>query len=70
VVTNLVEELAARGYDVTLFATQDSVTAGSLDAVAPRPYSEDSALDPKVWEALHISEVMERASDFDLIHNN
>ncbi len=70
VVTNLVEGLAARGYDVTLFATQDSVTAGSLDAVAPRPYSEDPKLDPKVWEALHISAVMERAADFDLIHNN
>jgi glycosyltransferase involved in cell wall biosynthesis len=36
----------------------------------PRPYSEDETLDPKVWEALHISSVMERASEFDLIHNN
>lgn len=70
VVTNLVEGLAKRGYDVTLFGTQDSVTAGALDAVAPRPYSEDPALDPKVWEALHISAAMERAADFDLIHNN
>lgn len=70
VVTNLTEGLAGRGYDVTLFATADSVTAGTLDAVTPRPYSEDAALDPKVWEALHISEVMERAGEFDLIHNN
>jgi glycosyltransferase involved in cell wall biosynthesis len=70
VVTNLVEGLEARGYQVTLFATQDSITDGTLDAVAPRPYSEDPALDPKVWEALHISAVMERAGEFDLIHNN
>jgi glycosyltransferase involved in cell wall biosynthesis len=70
VVTNLSEGLVQRGYDVTLFATQDSRTGGTLDAVAPRPYSEDSALDPKVWEALHISAVMERAGEFDLIHNN
>lgn len=70
VVTNLTEGLVRRGYDVTLFATADSITDASLVAVTPRPYSEDEALDPKVWEALHISEVMERASDFDLIHNN
>lgn len=70
VVTNLTEGLIRRGYDVTLFATADSITDASLVAVAPRAYSEDAGLDPKVWEALHISEAMERASDFDLIHNN
>lgn len=70
VVTNLTEGLVRRGYDVTLFATADSITDASLVAVVPRPYSEDEALDPKVWEALHISEAMERASEFDLIHNN
>lgn len=70
VVTNLVEGLVGLGYDVTLFATQDSVTRGTLQAVTPRPYSEDETLDAKVWEALHISSVMERAGEFDLIHNN
>lgn len=70
VVNNLAEGLLARGYDVTLFATADSITDGSLHAVAPRSYSEDSALDPKVWEFLHISEAMERAAEFDLLHNN
>jgi glycosyltransferase involved in cell wall biosynthesis len=70
VVTNLAEGLTARGVDVTLFATQDSITAGRLEAVTPRPYSEDETLDPKVWEALHISSVMERAEQFDLVHNN
>lgn len=70
VVTNLAEGLVARGYDVTLFATADSSTEGRLEAVCPRPYSEDETLDPKVWEALHISSVMEHAAEFDLIHNN
>ncbi|HEX6507193.1 MAG TPA: glycosyltransferase family 4 protein [Chloroflexota bacterium] len=70
VVSNLAEGLVARGYDVTLFATQDSMTAARLDAVAPRPYSECQALDAKVWEFLHISECMEKADRFDLIHNN
>jgi glycosyltransferase involved in cell wall biosynthesis len=70
VVTNLAEGLVSRGHDVTVFATADSRTDGRLEAVCPRPYSEDETLDPKVWESLHISSVMERASSFDLIHNN
>jgi len=70
VVSNLTEGLVSRGHDVTLFASADSVTGANLEAVCPRPYSEDSSLDPKVWEFLHIANVMERASDFDLIHSH
>ncbi|HEY0629803.1 MAG TPA: glycosyltransferase family 4 protein [Sphingomicrobium sp.] len=65
----LTEALVERGVDVTLFATLDSLTAGKLDGVAPRGYSEDQSLNPKVWEALHIAHCFERASEFDLIHN-
>ncbi|MDB4936569.1 MAG: glycosyltransferase family 4 protein, partial [Labilithrix sp.] len=65
----LTEALVARGVDVTLFATQDSVTSGRLAGVCPRPYSEDPSIDAKVWELLHVSHVFERASEFDLIHN-
>ena len=65
----LTEALVARGVEVTLFATLDSVTAGTLDGVVPRGYSEDPSLDAKVWEALHIAHLYERAGDFDLIHN-
>lgn len=70
VVSLLTEGLVTRGVDVTLFATADSETAGTLHAVVPRPYEEDKTLDPKVWECLHISELFERARDFDLIHNH
>jgi glycosyltransferase involved in cell wall biosynthesis len=70
VVSLLTEGLVERGMDVTLFATADSVTRGRLDAVCPRPCSEDSTLDPKVWECLHIAHAFERAEDFDLIHNH
>lgn len=70
VVTNLAKELLDRGYNVTLYATQDSLTAGALRAVAPRAWEEDENLDPKVWEYLHISQAMEEAKDFDLIHNH
>lgn len=65
----LTEALVARGVDVTLFATQNSRTAGKLEGVAPRGYSEPPHLDAKVWEAMHIAHCIERAGDFDLIHN-
>ncbi len=65
----LTEALVARGVDVTLFATLDSITAGTLAGVCPRPYSEDPTIDAKVWELLHVAHVFERARQFDLIHN-
>ena len=65
----LTEGLHAAGIDVTLFATRDSHTAGRLAGVVPHAYSEDPTLDAKVWEALHIGHVFERAGEFDLIHN-
>ncbi|MDQ3145211.1 MAG: glycosyltransferase family 4 protein [Pseudomonadota bacterium] len=69
-ITSLVTEaLVARGVDVTLFATLDSETAGTLAGVVPKGYSEDSAVDAKVAEALHIAHCFERAGEFDLIHN-
>lgn len=65
----LTEALVARGIDVTLFATLDSETSGTLDGVVPRSYSEDPAIDAKVWEFRHLSYLFERADQFDLIHN-
>jgi glycosyltransferase involved in cell wall biosynthesis len=66
----LTEGLVARGHDVTLFATADSQTDGTLHAVCPRGYEEDRTLIPKVWECLHISELFEHTQDFDIIHNH
>jgi glycosyltransferase involved in cell wall biosynthesis len=65
----LTEGLFERGVDVTLFATADSITKARMVGTAPTGYAEDSALDAKVWEALHIATVFERADEFDLIHN-
>ena len=65
----LTEALVARGIDVTLFATLDSVTAARLDGVAPASYNEDPAIDAKVWEFRHLAHLFEQAGDFDLIHN-
>lgn len=65
----LTEALVARGLDVTLFATRDSITAARLDAVVPAPYEDDPSIDAKVWEYRHLSHVFEQAHEFDLIHN-
>ena len=70
VVSLLTEELVHMGLDVTLFATGDSQTKAKLVAVCQLPYSEDRSVDPKVAECLHISEIFERAAEFDLIHNH
>ncbi len=66
----ITEGLVARGVDVTLFATQDSVTGARLAAIAPASYSEDPSLDAKAWECLHIAHCFERAEEFDVIHNH
>lgn len=65
----LTEALLVRGVDVTLFATKDSLTSGILAGVVPAPYSEDSSLDAKAWELLHVANVFEHAGEFDIIHN-
>jgi glycosyltransferase involved in cell wall biosynthesis len=67
---NIAEGLVERGWDVTLFATGDSLTRAHLHAVVERGYEEDHSIDPKVAEYLHISELFERAGEFDLIHSH
>jgi glycosyltransferase involved in cell wall biosynthesis len=67
---NIAEGLVARGWDVTLFATGDSITSARLHSVVERGYEEDSSIDPKVAEYLHIPEVFEHAEEFDLIHSH
>lgn len=70
VVSLLAEGLVAKGIDVTLFATGDSETSARLEYVCPFPYEENHSIDPKVWEAMHIAHLFERADRFDLIHNH
>jgi glycosyltransferase involved in cell wall biosynthesis len=67
---NIAEGLVDRGWDVTLFATGDSLTRARLHAVIERGYEEDRSIDPKVAEYLHIAEVFEHAAEFDLIHSH
>lgn len=70
VASNVAEGLVKKGWEVTLFATGDSKTAGQLASIVPLGYEEDSRVDAKVAECLHISHLMERASEFDLIHSH
>ena len=62
--------LHARGVDVTLYATLDSETPAKLDGVCAHGYAEDTSLDGRVWEALHVAHALERSGDFDIVHNH
>lgn len=70
IASNIAEGLIKKGVDVTLFATGDSITEGKLESICATGYEEDRNQDAKVLECLHISNVMEKADQFDLIHNN
>lgn len=70
VASNIAEGLIKLGVDVTLFATGDSITEGKLQSICEQGYEEDRTQDAKVLECLHISNMMEQAADFDIIHNN
>ena len=65
----LADGLVALGHQVTLFATADSVTTAELRSCVFRGWCEDDVVDSKVAECLHISQVFERADEFDVIHN-
>src|ERR1700710_1644930 len=65
----LTDGLVARGVDVTLFASLDSVTTATLDGISPHGYADDPAMDGRIWEALLVSYALARSGDFDLVHN-
>ena len=70
VASNITEGLVARGWDVTLFASRRFGDPRSSPLCGGQGYEEDAGVDPKVAEYLHISEVFERAAEFDLIHSH
>ena len=50
--------------------TASSHTPDKLRAECLRPYEEDESILVNVCECLHVSEVFERANEFDIIHNH
>jgi glycosyltransferase involved in cell wall biosynthesis len=67
---NIAEGMRTRGADVTLFAPGNSTFAGHVASVIPVGVNQDPGLNGDVFAALHIGELMRRAHEFDLIHNN
>ncbi|BCI67335.1 glycosyltransferase family 4 protein [Acetobacter aceti] len=69
VVAFLTDELVKMGHDVTLFASGDSVTSATLDAVWPRALRLDPAIrDPIAPHMLLMERAAQRADDFDILH--
>ncbi|WP_035727213.1 glycosyltransferase family 4 protein [Bradyrhizobium murdochi] len=69
VVAYLTEELVRQGHQVTLFASEDSITSAELVPCTPRALR----LDPDVRDALPhhmimLDKVRERADEFDVLH--
>lgn len=72
VVANLAEGLAARGHEVTVFASGDSRPAGRLEAVVPEHLGAHPELPARELELLHMTHAFEeaRSGRFDLLHNH
>jgi glycosyltransferase involved in cell wall biosynthesis len=71
VVGLLTDELVARGHDVTLFASGDSITAAKLAAVHPQALRLDAKIQEcGIYEMLQLANVYERAAEFDIIHSH
>ncbi len=71
VVGLLTDELVARGHEVTLFASGDSITAAKLVSVNPQAIRLDPNIQEcGIYEMLQLAQVYERAGEFDLIHSH
>lgn len=71
VVSLLTDELVQRGHDVTLFASGDSVSLARLEAIHPRALRLDpSVKEHSIYEMLQLSQVYQRAQEFDIIHSH
>ncbi len=71
VVHNLTEELIARGHEVTLFASGDSVTSAELVPVCKSALRLDAdCIDPFVHHFTLMEMVEKRAHEFDIIHSH
>jgi len=69
VVSYLTEELVQQGHEVTLFGTKDSVTGANLYTVCDRAMRlNPDCRDTLAWQVYQLQLVMEKASEFDIIH--
>lgn len=73
VVYTLTEHLVKRGHEVTLFASGDSLTSGTLVSILPKPMREAGFFDLygiNVWMMLNIGMAYKRQAEFDIIHDH
>jgi glycosyltransferase involved in cell wall biosynthesis len=69
VVSLLAEGLVKRGHDVTLFASGDSLTLGRL--VSTTEFAlKGSGRDTRLLTMMNVVSCLERADEFDIIHNH
>jgi glycosyltransferase involved in cell wall biosynthesis len=68
VVSWLTEELVARGHEVTLFASGDSVTAARLEAVVPHALRLDGIHNSTPYNIIMLDRVATRMDQFDVLH--
>jgi glycosyltransferase involved in cell wall biosynthesis len=71
VISVLTEELVARGHDVVLAASGDSVTSAELLAVQPvslRPAG--LAAESLQYSLVHVAKALREAGSFDIVHNH
>jgi glycosyltransferase involved in cell wall biosynthesis len=67
----LTDELVARGHEVTLFASGDSITSAKLESIHPQALRLDPSIkEPSIYEMLQLANVYERSGEFDLIHSH
>ncbi|MBI2024365.1 glycosyltransferase family 4 protein [Candidatus Giovannonibacteria bacterium] len=73
VIHALTEELVARGHEVTLFASGDSVTSAKLESVYPRSLRESKMQDlygSNIWILRNIGRAFQQQDEFDIIHDH
>jgi glycosyltransferase involved in cell wall biosynthesis len=73
VVAALTDGLVARGHDVTLFASGDSITKAKLEWVYPRSLREARLKDTyglNYWTLLNIGLAYDMQDEFDIIHDH
>jgi glycosyltransferase involved in cell wall biosynthesis len=69
VVSYLTDELVARGHDVTLFASGDSITAARLIPACPQALRLDpTCRDALAYHYVMFESLLRRADQFDVVH--
>jgi glycosyltransferase involved in cell wall biosynthesis len=69
VVYHLTEELVRQGHEVTLFASGDSTTTGTLVPICPQALRlDDHCVDSMAHHILLLEQVSQAADRFDIIH--